>query len=134
MGRTNSVAYVQPTVQAIFGDLFNNGLLSRIDGLLGCEQFFLTEELWCERVVSVHGVRHDLARIEALRQLPAPSTGQNPQPFICALNWMRTSLPSFNKLIHPLQTFMENVYASAGGRMKTQVRRTVLENTPMCRW
>ncbi|GMF23722.1 unnamed protein product [Phytophthora fragariaefolia] len=104
MGGTNSVAYVQSTVQAMFGDLYNNGLLIWIDGLLGyaespeellriflrvltiCEEkgmklnpkkckFFMTEALWCGRVVSGDGVRHDPARISASRQLPAPSTG-----------------------------------------------------------
>lgn len=35
MGGTNSVAHVQSTVQAIFGDLYNNGLLVWIDDLLG---------------------------------------------------------------------------------------------------
>eukprot|EP00644_Phytophthora_capsici_P005004 jgi/Phyca11/96647/e_gw1.1.158.1 len=127
MGGTNSVAYVQSTVQAMFGDLFNNGLLIWIDDLLRyadspeellrilrsvlliCEKkglklnpkkckFFMTEALWCGRVVSADGVRHDPARIDALRQMPVPSTGQELQQFICALNWMRTSLPAFNKL------------------------------------
>eukprot|EP00644_Phytophthora_capsici_P008513 jgi/Phyca11/16446/fgenesh1_pg.PHYCAscaffold_20_\ len=35
MGGTNSVAYVQSTVQEMFAELFNNGLLIWIDDLLG---------------------------------------------------------------------------------------------------
>ncbi|TDH65078.1 hypothetical protein CCR75_009273 [Bremia lactucae] len=58
--------------------------------------------------------------MEALRQLPAPSTGQELQQFICALNWMRSSLPAYNRLVHLLSIFTEKVYASAGGRKKTQ--------------
>ncbi|KAE9353529.1 hypothetical protein PR003_g3818 [Phytophthora rubi] len=155
MGGTNSVAYVQSTVQAMFGDLFNNGLLIWIDDLLGyadspeellrillrvltiCEEmglklnpkkckFFMAEALWCGRIVSGEGVRHDPARIQALRELPAPSNGQELQQFICALNWMRMSLPAFNKLVYPLSLFMEKVYAAAGGRKKSLVRRVTL--------
>ncbi|OWZ02136.1 LOW QUALITY PROTEIN: hypothetical protein PHMEG_00026351, partial [Phytophthora megakarya] len=151
MGGTNSVAYVQSTVQDMFAELFNNGLMIWIDDLLGyqksdqellallkkvlaiCEEkglklnpkkcsFYLREALWCGRVVSGEGVRHDPARIDALTNLPEPTTGQELQQFICALNWMRTALPAFNKLTAPLMTMMEAVYERAGGRKKTQVR------------
>ncbi|OWY93987.1 DNA binding protein, partial [Phytophthora megakarya] len=37
MGGTNSVAYVQSTVQEMFAELFNNGLMIWIDDLLGYE-------------------------------------------------------------------------------------------------
>ncbi|GMF27035.1 unnamed protein product [Phytophthora fragariaefolia] len=155
MGGTNSVSYVQSTVQAMFGDLFDNGLLIWIDDLLGyadspeellrilrrvltiCEEkglklnpkkgkFFMAEALWCGRIVSGGGVRHDPARIQALRELPAPSTGQELQQFMCALNWMRMSLPAFNKLINPISQFVEKVYTAAGGRKKSLVRRVTL--------
>ncbi|ETI57024.1 hypothetical protein F443_00604 [Phytophthora nicotianae P1569] len=88
----------------------------------------MTEVLRCGRVVSAVGVRHDPARITALRQMPSPSTGQELQQFICALNWMRLSLPAFNKMVSPLTVFMEKIYASAGSRKKSQVRRVVLQD------
>jgi hypothetical protein len=37
MGGTNSVAYVQATVQEMFDEIFNDGLLIWIDDLLGYE-------------------------------------------------------------------------------------------------
>ncbi|GMF34348.1 unnamed protein product [Phytophthora lilii] len=84
MGGTNSVAYVQSTVQQMFDELFNNGLVIWIDDLLGytdsdegllellknvltiCQtkglklnpkkcKFYLREALWCGRVVSGEG-------------------------------------------------------------------------------
>ncbi|ETO66354.1 hypothetical protein F444_16481 [Phytophthora nicotianae P1976] len=147
MGGTNSVAHVQSTVQAMFAEMFNNGLLIWIDDLLGYEKddmgrlqllvrvleicadkglklspskcaFYLREALWCGCVVSGEGVRHDPARIEALVRLPPPSTGNELQQFICALNWMRSSLLAYNKLVYPLVLLMEEVYKKAGGRKK----------------
>ncbi|GMF13375.1 unnamed protein product [Phytophthora lilii] len=137
--------------------IFNNGLIICIDDLLGytdsdegllellkkvltiCQtkglklnpkkgKFYLREALWCGRVVSGEGVRHDPARISALSNLPAPATGQELQQFVCALNWMRSSLPAFNKLIGPLVKMMEKVYERAGGRKKTQVRKVTLSD------
>ncbi|EGZ10633.1 hypothetical protein PHYSODRAFT_403246, partial [Phytophthora sojae] len=48
------------------------------------------------------------------------------QQFVCALNWMRTSLPSFKKLVDPLVKMMEAVYERTGGRKKTQMRAVKL--------
>ncbi|KAJ0393889.1 hypothetical protein P43SY_007544 [Pythium insidiosum] len=149
------VAYVQSTVQAMFAELFNQGLLIWIDDLLGYEvdddglmrlltkvltvcsekglklnpdkcSFYLREALFCGRVVSGEGVRHDPGRIQALQQLPPPTTGQELQQFLCALNWMRQSLPAFNKLTQPLTMLMEKVYELAGGRNKAAVRRNLV--------
>ncbi|KAG3073353.1 hypothetical protein PI124_g23646 [Phytophthora idaei] len=81
MGGTNSVAYVQSTVQEKISEVFNKGLLIWIDNLLGYEKsdegllillkkvlaicaekglklnpqkcsFYLREALWCGRIVS----------------------------------------------------------------------------------
>lgn len=157
MGGTNSVAYVQSTVQQMFADVLNDGLMIWIDDLLGYSdgdegllvllkkvlgicfdkglklnpkkcKFYQREALWCGRVVSGDGVRHDPARINALTNLPAPTTEQELQQFVCALNWMRSSLPAFNKLIAPLTKCMENVYERAGGRKKCQVRGVQLSD------
>ncbi|GMF55193.1 unnamed protein product [Phytophthora fragariaefolia] len=159
MGGTNSVAYVQSTVQEMFGDRFNNGLLNWIDDLLGyvetpeellrilrrvldiCEEkglklnpkkckLFMTEALWCGRVVSSEGVRHDPARIQALRDLPAGFTSAIYRVGAAAIylraEWMRMSLPAYNELTSPLSAFMEKVYAAAGRRKKSMVRQIVL--------
>ncbi|OWZ07111.1 hypothetical protein PHMEG_00020540 [Phytophthora megakarya] len=81
MDGTNSVAYVQSTVQT------RSAKKRETPNPKKCK-VFLTEAPWSGRVVSAHGVRHDPARIEALRQRSSPSTGQELQQFNCALNWM----------------------------------------------
>ncbi|ETO81713.1 hypothetical protein F444_04041 [Phytophthora nicotianae P1976] len=118
MGGTNSVVHVHSTVQAMFAEVFNNGLLIWIEDPLGYEKddvgLLQLLELWCGRVVSGEGVRYDPARFEALVRLPPPSTGNELQQFICALNWMRSSLPAYNKLVHPLVQLVEEIYKKAG--------------------
>ncbi|KAG3194621.1 hypothetical protein PC128_g9193 [Phytophthora cactorum] len=42
------------------------------------------------------------------------------------MNWMRTAIPAFNKLVAPLSKLMEKVYQQAGGRKKNQVRKILL--------
>lgn len=90
--------------------------------------FYVKEAKWCGRIVSHTGVRHDPERIAALQSLPAPTTGQELQQFVCALNWMRASIPGFNKLTSSLTALMESVYEHCGGRKKTQVRRVLLSD------
>ncbi|OWZ13040.1 LOW QUALITY PROTEIN: hypothetical protein PHMEG_00013706 [Phytophthora megakarya] len=63
-----------------------------------------------------------------LANLPLRSIGQELQQFVCALNWMRTSIHAFNKLVNPLLKFMEKVYEQAGVRKKNQVRRVLLRD------
>ncbi|KAG2950455.1 hypothetical protein PC117_g4442 [Phytophthora cactorum] len=138
MGGANSVAYVQSTVQEMFSEVLNKGLLIWIDDLLGygksnegllillkkvltiCAEkglklnpkkcsFYLREALWCGRIVSGDGVRHDPARLTALTSLLLPSTDQDLQQFICAMNRMRIAIPAFNKLVAPLSKLMEKV-------------------------
>ncbi|KAK1947028.1 hypothetical protein P3T76_001038 [Phytophthora citrophthora] len=110
MGGTNSVVYVQSTVQEMFAETFNNGLRIWIDDLRGVGE----------------GVRHDPARITVLSNLSTPTTGQGLQQLVCALNRMRALLPAFNKLVDPLVKVMDRVYKRAGGRKKTQVRNVKL--------
>jgi RNase H-like domain found in reverse transcriptase len=59
--------------------------------------------------------------------MPAPTTGADLQQFVRALNWMRTSIPSFATLIASLQILLESVYQAAGGkRTKTAAAKVQL--------
>jgi RNase H-like domain found in reverse transcriptase len=59
--------------------------------------------------------------------MPQPVTGADLQQFTCAMNWMRTSIPSFSALTSPLHQVLEDVYARAGGkRTKTSAARILL--------
>ncbi|POM62860.1 LOW QUALITY PROTEIN: hypothetical protein PHPALM_27921 [Phytophthora palmivora] len=146
-GGTNSLVYVQSTVQAMFADMFNNGLLIWIDGHLEYEanggqlltllmrvldicankglKLNPTNTL-VGRVVSGEGVKHDPARIEALMSLPPPTSRIEVQQLFCALNWMRSSLPAYHKLVHPMVLKKEKVYKRTVGRKKNMVKKILL--------
>eukprot|EP00644_Phytophthora_capsici_P010650 jgi/Phyca11/104342/e_gw1.9.938.1 len=64
---------------------------------------FELEILWCGRLISGAGVRHDPSRVSALTELPAPSTVADLQYFVCATNWLHDSLPDYARVIAPLQ-------------------------------
>ncbi|POM74948.1 Hypothetical protein PHPALM_8009 [Phytophthora palmivora] len=64
---------------------------------------FELEILWCGRLISGEGVRHDPTRVNALANLPLPVTVADLQYFVCATNWLHDSLPDYARMIAPLQ-------------------------------
>lgn len=52
--------------------------------------FFLKEIKWCSKLYSGSGMRHDPERVQGLTDLRSPQTAGEPQPFLCAVNWMRS--------------------------------------------
>jgi RNase H-like domain found in reverse transcriptase len=56
-----------------------------------------------------------------------PTTGDQLMQFVCALGWLRTSLPDFTTLLAPLADLMKKVYYVAGGlRTKRAVSKISL--------
>jgi hypothetical protein len=132
MGGSDSVAYCQSTVPEMFEDVLYKGLLVWLDDLLEYEKteagllsllekvlvrcaekglklnpkkcaFFQQEAVWCGKVVSADGIRHEPARVSALQGLPPPVTGGNLLRFVCAVNWMRLSISARNRIVKPLR-------------------------------
>ena len=178
MGGSDSVAYCQAAVQEMFAKHLYKGLMVWLDDVLGYEEseekllcllaatleicqerglklnpakcdFYKKEVKWCGRIISASGVKHDPNRIEALCGLAEPTNGKELQQFICAMNWMRTSVPGYNVLVAPMQRCMEKVYQLAVGRTKALVVRVPLDagiwnsvffvidflkDTANCRW
>jgi hypothetical protein len=50
--------------------------------------------------------------------MPCRTFGADLQPFMCALNWMRSSMPMYTVLVSHLNLFLETVYTAAGARTK----------------
>nr|CCA25477.1 PREDICTED: similar to OSJNBa0011F23.1 putative [Albugo laibachii Nc14] len=83
-----------------------------------CE-FWKKEALWCGRIVSRKKFRQVPERVCALAQLPSPSAGDELQQFVCAVNWMRNSIPRYNHMMEPLLKVLEKVYNAALEEVKT---------------
>lgn len=156
MGGSDSVAFCQAAVQEIFAKYLYKGLMAWLDDVLGyevnekkllclleatleiCEErglklnpakceFYKEEVKWCGRIISASGVKHDPKRIDALCELAEPKNGKELQQYICAMNWMRSSIPGYNRLVGPMQQCMEAVYQKAGGRTRSSVARVELD-------
>jgi RNase H-like domain found in reverse transcriptase/Reverse transcriptase (RNA-dependent DNA polymerase)/Integrase zinc binding domain/Integrase core domain len=154
-GTTNAVAHLQSVLQGAFCPMAEQ-LISWLDDLLLhassiakllehlrsfftiCREFnlklhpgkcvlFAAEVRWCGRLISAAGSKFDPRRIQGLLDMPPPTTGADLQQFICAINWMRTAIPSFSTLTAPLHNLLECVYSVTGGkRTKTAVARILL--------
>jgi hypothetical protein len=80
---------------------------------------------WCGRLISGNCVKFDPARLQELLDMPCPISGADLQKFMCALNWMRSSMPMDNALVSPLNLFLETVYNAAGACTKKAAGKIV---------
>jgi hypothetical protein len=154
-GSSNAVAHMQSSLQGVLGDL-SQFILSWLDDLflhasteadllarlrqlfMLCRDFnlklhpgkcslFYKKSHWCSRVITGAGVRFDPRRLQGLREMSLPITRADLQQFLCALNWKRSSLPDFARLIGPLHDLLEIVYhAAQGKRTKTASAKVLL--------
>lgn len=89
---------------------------------------YTTSVKWCGRIISATGVRHDPSNLQGLLDLDRPTTGGQLQQFVCAMQWLRSAIPQFQRLIQPLHDFLEGVYTKVGGkRTKRAVSRINLD-------
>lgn len=155
MGASDAVAYCQGVVKQIFGPLLFTEILAWLDDILGyaktpsellgvlehvltlCAEyglklhpskccFYTTEAKWCGKLISAGGVRHYPDRVACLRDMPSPRTAGDLQQFLCAVNWMRTSIPNYTALVADLHGILETAATVAKGRKKAQLHRVEL--------
>jgi transposase InsO family protein len=81
---------------------------------------------WCGRIIDGHGVRNDPDRVQALCDVPYPSNAGELQQFLCAINWMRTSIPRYAQLSDILNRRFDTVM-SGRGRKKRVAANVPLE-------
>ncbi|ETV90041.1 hypothetical protein H310_15126 [Aphanomyces invadans] len=123
-------------VQEMFATELYKSLLIWLDDLLGYEKTKEGLLAALERVLEIchqRGLKlnpkkfkHDPDRLKALQDLKMPVTGQDLQQFICAMNWMRMSIPRYNVIVQPMTDLMESVYKAAGGRTLQKVAKVAL--------
>lgn len=156
MGQSDAVAYCQYVENELFGELLMNGLLAWLDDLLGyatdapalfgileavleiCARsglklhpkkcrFYETSTKWCGKIISANGISHCPERLQGLLELPPPATAADLQQLLCAVNWMRSSIPDYAALVAPLGQLLDVAARSVGGsRKKTVLARVSL--------
>jgi RNase H-like domain found in reverse transcriptase/Integrase zinc binding domain/Integrase core domain len=61
--------------------------------------------------------------------MPPPRTGSDLQQFCCSLNWMRTSIPDYARLVAPLHAALEHVYSVSRKRTRAAAANVLLVET-----
>ena len=154
-GTANAVAHLQSALAAIFLPELGKNLLSWLDDLLlyaSCPEELLTaiesflslclkhrlklhpqkcilftvKIKWCGRIITRQGIRFDPSATDALLSMEPPTNGAQLQQLLCAMQWVRTAIPKFSKVISELQEMMENAYQKAGKRTKRAVAKISL--------
>ena len=156
-GSSDAVMYFQSTMQEIFKDQLYKALMIWLDDILvyaeNFDEFctnlhyifsvcvkiglklnpkktalYETKTKFCGRIISPKGIEHDPERIEALVSMSEPKTAAELQKFLCALNWMRNSLPDFSRRSKVLRILLENKL-SGTSRKSSQAARIPVEFT-----
>ncbi|POM67663.1 Hypothetical protein PHPALM_16295, partial [Phytophthora palmivora] len=83
---------------------------------------FCKEVAWCGHLVSGNAVRHDPTRLQALSDLPPPPTIAALQQFVCAANWLRSSLPDYARMAAPLTTKLNDHLTAVGRRNRNALQ------------
>jgi len=115
----DDVILFAPTVAEfvqVLGKFFALVAEARLKLNMANSKLFTVEVLWCGRLISGSGIRHDPTRVSALSTLPLPATVADLQYFICATNWLQDSLPDYSRMIAPLQAKLAAEKKRIGGR------------------
>jgi hypothetical protein len=69
---------------------------------------FSAHATFCSRVFDKDGIGFHLSKFDALQSMQRPELACDLMQFTCALNWMRTSIPSYAEVSDPLHGLLED--------------------------
>jgi hypothetical protein len=87
---------------------------------------FLEEVTWCGRTISEKGVGFSKEYIQGILDLEIPKTVRELQQFICSMNWVRGSIPHFNKHMELLCNCLKELETTIGSSKKKVLERRQL--------
>lgn len=80
--------------------------------------FFLTEALWCGRIIDSNGVRFNPNNLSGLQKCDFPRNAAELCEYVHGISWISTSIPRFAERAAPLREILETAYTKAGGSRK----------------
>ncbi|KAG6579766.1 putative retroelement [Phytophthora cinnamomi] len=113
------------TIDLIYSQLEKYGLFLGMDKTC----LYTRTAKWCGRVLTKDGVSYDSSKIQALIDMPVPTTAGALQQFLCAAGWMRSSLVDFARMCKPLQERLDKELAGTR-RTKRVAGNISIELTP----
>jgi RNase H-like domain found in reverse transcriptase/Reverse transcriptase (RNA-dependent DNA polymerase) len=104
------------------------GILERYNLKLNAKKcvLYMEQAKWCGKVYSGKGVQHDPERIQGLVDLDPPKDVAELQQFLCAVNWMRGSIPDYARKVAPLTECLQQNLAGTK-RTKRVAAKIALE-------
>ncbi len=85
--------------------------------------FFATSISYLGRRISQSGVSFELSKINTITSIPNPKYASELMQFINAASFMRSVIPNFATLSHPLHTCLEMVMKQHGKRTKNAMKK-----------
>jgi transposase InsO family protein len=79
---------------------------------------YLRRVTWCGRTISSDGVGFDPEYIQGVLNLDVPKTVGDLQQYVCSLNWIRSSIPHYNKEVEPLSECLREIVGKVGSNKK----------------
>ena len=89
--------------------------------------FYREEVRWCGKLYSGRTIRHDPERVQGLTDMRRPETARELQQFLCAINWMRTSLPGLAQTEKPLQDLLQRCLRNTTKTRRAAAKRVITE-------
>lgn len=82
----------------------------------------------CGQIITADGIRHDLSKLEGLIDMDYPTTSGQLQHCMCAMHWLRSSIPQLQDVIIVFDNFPNHVYSHVCKRTKLSVALISLVN------
>ncbi len=86
-------------------------------------KLFAKKVLWVGKIISGDGIATDPEKTQALQAMARPETAADLMQFVCAMNWLRSSLVDYVRTMSPLANLLERVLASTPKRTKRDAKR-----------
>ena len=90
-------------------------------------KLFAKKVRWVGKIISEDGVSPDPEKTQILQDMDRPETAADLMQFVCAMNWLRSSLPDYVRVMAPLSNLLERLLASQTKRTKNHAKRIKLD-------
>ncbi len=79
------------------------------------------------KIISKDGISPDPEKSQILLDMSRPETVADLMQFVCAMNWLRSSLPDYVRVMAPLSNLLERLLAPTPKRNKNNAKRFKLD-------
>jgi len=75
-------------------------------------QFYAKSIKYCGRIFTPDGATFDKSLIEAITNMPTPTTAEALRRYLASTNWIRSSIPRYAEVVQPLQDLLNQALAT----------------------